>query len=127
MSDLSNYAENLLCTWFLTDNSATRPTSWYAALFTSAPSDAGGGVEVSGGGYARQAVSFGAPSSGQVSNDVLVEWTASGANFGNVVAVAVFDASSAGNMLFWKAISGQTVNDGMVARYEAGALTFRFD
>jgi hypothetical protein len=58
MAALSDHAEALLLDWLMTTGTATRPTNWYVALYTLAPSDSGGGTEVSGGGYARQAVIF---------------------------------------------------------------------
>ena len=59
MAALSDYAEKLLLDYSMTAGSVTRPTAWYVALYTSAPNDAGGGTEVSGGGYARKTVAFG--------------------------------------------------------------------
>ncbi len=47
MAALSDYAEKLLLDWSMTTGSATRPTAWYVALYTAAPSDSGGGTEVS--------------------------------------------------------------------------------
>ena len=55
MSSFSDYTENLVLNWLFTTNSATRPTAWFVGLFTAAPSDSGGGTEVSGSGYARVA------------------------------------------------------------------------
>ena len=54
----SNTFETTVLTWVFTTGSATRPTAWHIALYTSAPSDTGGGTEVSGGGYGRKAVTF---------------------------------------------------------------------
>ena len=42
MAALSDYAEKLVLDWLMTNGSATRPTAWYVALYTAAPSDAGG-------------------------------------------------------------------------------------
>ena len=53
MSSFSDYTENLVLTWLFTNSSATRPTAWYVGLFTAAPSDTGGGTEVTGNAYAR--------------------------------------------------------------------------
>jgi len=63
MSALSDYSEKLLLDWLMTTGSATRPTAWYVGLFTAAPSDSGGGTEVSGNGYSRQSVTFDAAAS----------------------------------------------------------------
>ena len=58
MSALSDHAENLILNFLMTSGTATRPTAWYVALYTVAPSDAGGGTEVSGNGYSRQTVAW---------------------------------------------------------------------
>ena len=58
MAALSDHAEKLLLDFLMTTGTATRPTNWYVALYTAAPSDSGGGTEVSGAGYARQSVAF---------------------------------------------------------------------
>ena len=53
---LSNTFETTTLKWLLTTDAVTRPTAWYVALYTAAPSDTGGGTEVSGGSYVRKAV-----------------------------------------------------------------------
>ena len=45
---LSDTFETTTLKWLLTADAVTRPTAWYIGLFTVAPSDAGGGTEVSG-------------------------------------------------------------------------------
>lgn len=104
MSAASDYMENASLKWALTANAVTRPTAWYAALFTTATTDAGGGTEVSGGSYARQSASF------TVTNDVAstnanVLFPTATADWGTVTHVAVYDALSGGNMLFHGAAS----------------------
>ena len=126
MSALSDYSEKLLLDWLMTSGAATRPTSWFVALYTAAPSDSGGGTEVSTGGYTRKSVSFNAASTpgGATSNSGLVTWTASGAAYGTITHVAIFDASTGGNMLWQGALtSSRTVNDGDTIQFAAGALT----
>lgn len=54
----SDYSEDLVLDWLLTNAAATRPTAWYVSLYTVAPTDSGGGTEVSGGSYTRTAVTF---------------------------------------------------------------------
>lgn len=126
MSALSDYAEKLVLDWLMTTGTATRPTSWFVALYTAAPSDSGGGTEVTGGGYSRKSVTFNAASSpgGTTSNSGIVSWTASGANYGTVTHVGIFDASTAGNLLWQGALSAsKTVNDGDTLQFAAGNLT----
>ena len=90
----------------------TQPAGQYLALFSVAPTDAGGGTELSGSGYARQSITFGASSGGVASNTNTVTFTASGGDWSAAVAAAIFDASTAGNMLEWNAITSVTVLDG---------------
>ena len=125
MAALSDYAEKLLLDWSMTTGSATRPTAWYVALYTSAPTDAGGGTEVSGGGYARKAVTFAAATSGAgtTSNTGDVTWTASGADFGTVVAIGIFDAASSGNLLWHgNMTASKTIADGDTLEFSAGNI-----
>jgi hypothetical protein len=125
MSQLSDHAEALILNWFLTNGAATRPTAWYLALFTAAPNDAGGGTEVSGAGYSRQSVTFGAASSpgGTAANTNTATFTASGGSFGTVTHCAVFDASSGGNMLFYGALpQPETINNTNELRFPIGEI-----
>lgn len=126
MSALSDYSEKLVLDWLMTTGAATRPTAWFVALYTAAPSDTGGGTEVSLGGYTRKSVTFNAASSpgGTTSNSGIVTWTASGAAFGTVTHVGIFDASTAGNLLWQGSLSAsKTVNDGDTIQFAAGNLT----
>lgn len=99
---MSDYLENKLLDHSLGKAAYTMPTN-YLALFTAAPSDAGGGTEVSGGSYARQNVStaMNSAASGQATTGSLVAFPDATANWGTVLAWATFDASTAGNMLWW--------------------------
>ena len=121
MSALSDHSENLLLNWLMTSGTATRPTAWYLALFTAAPNDAGGGTEVSTGGYGRQTIAFSAASSGATSNSADVSFTASGANYGTVTHIGIFDASSGGNLLWHGAMTAsKTVEDGDTITFASG-------
>jgi len=125
MAALSDHAEALLLDWLMTNGTATRPTAWYVGLFTAAPSDAGGGTEVSTGGYARQSVTFDAASSpgGTTSNSGAVTFTASGGSYGTVTHIGIFDASTSGNLLWHGALTAsKTVGDGDTLEFSAGNI-----
>lgn len=125
MAALSDHAEALLLDYLMTTDAVTRPTNWYVALFTSAPSDSGGGTEVSTGGYARQSVTFASATSpgGTTSNSGAVSFTASGASYGTVTHVGIFDASTAGNLLWHGAMTAsKTVEDGDTLEFSAGNI-----
>tara|TARA_S200002703_G_scaffold2711_3_gene4183 strand:- start:10 stop:402 length:393 start_codon:yes stop_codon:yes gene_type:complete len=125
MSALSDHAENLILNFLMTSGTATRPTAWYVALYTVAPSDSGGGTEVSGNGYSRQAVAWDTATGtgGTTDNTGAISFTASGGNFGTIVAIGIHDASSGGNLLWHGALStNKTVNDGDTLEFAAGAI-----
>lgn len=124
MSALSDHAETLIANFIANAQTATRPTAWHLAIFTAAPSDAGGGTELSGNGYARQAITFGAASSGVTSNTSTHTFTASGGNWGACTHFGIFDASSAGNLLWHGALTAsRTINDGESLTVAAAAFT----
>ena len=125
MAALSDHAEKLLLDWLMTNGTATRPTDWYVALFTAAPSDSGGGTEVSGGGYSRQSATFDAASSpgGTTSNTNEITFTASGAAFGTVTHIGIFDASTSGNLLWHGSLSAsKVIADGDALVFSAGNI-----
>ena len=127
MSSFTDHTESLVLTWLLTNGTATRPTAWYVGLFTAAPSDTGGGTEVTGSGYARVAtgtMTISGTSPTTATNAAAIEFAAaSGGNWGAVGWAAIFDASTSGNMIAWAALStARTINDGDVLRIPAGDL-----
>jgi hypothetical protein len=122
MSALSDHAENLLLDWLMTNGAASRPTTWYVALFTAAPNDTGGGTEVSTGGYARQSTTF-TVTGDTASNSALIEFTAGGASFGTVTHIGIFDALTTGNLLWHGAMTAsKLVEDGDKLEFSVGNI-----
>lgn len=101
MMNKSDYLRNALLNHTLRGVAFTAPSAWFVALFNVAPTSAGGGSEVSGGGYTRLAVTFSVPASGHSSNTLALNFPTPTADWGDVPAAALFDASSAGNMLYF--------------------------
>ena len=123
----SNTFETTVLTWVFTTSSATRPTAWYIALYTASPSDPGGGTEVTGGGYARQAVTF-TVSGNTASNTAAIEWPVATAGYGTVTDVGVFDAASGGNLIAYAALTtSKAIDTGDVFRLPAGDLDVTLD
>lgn len=121
MSFSNTYETNVL-TWTFTSSAVTRPTAWYIGLFTAAPGEAGGGTEVSGGSYAREAVTF-TVSGDTASNSANIEFTAATASWGTITHIAVFDASSGGTQIAYAALTTSKVIDtGDILRISAGDL-----
>jgi hypothetical protein len=128
MSAKSDYLETALFNHVLRNIAMVSPTTVYAALFTVAPTDAGGGTEVAGNAYVREPITFGAPvagPSGTCSNSVAVNFpTASGGNWGTIVAMGIFDALTNGNLLYYGNLaSNKTVSNGDQLSFAIAALT----
>jgi hypothetical protein len=124
----TNFLELELLDHVFRNSAYTPPAAVYAALFTAAPGETGGGTEVSGGTYAREAITFGAAADGEVTNSAEVDFGTATANWGTISHVGIFDASSAGNMLAYGALaSNKTVNNGDSFSFAIGTLTVALD
>lgn len=122
MAALSDYLEDALLNHVLRNVAYTSPTTVYVALFSTDPTDAGSGTEVSGGSYARQAATFGAPSGGASSNSAQIDFTDMPAE--TVTHVGIFDASTSGNLLFHGSLTAsKTTNAGDTLTISASDLT----
>lgn len=124
----SDYLENALLNATLRGVAYTAPTTVYVALFTSDPTDAATGTEVAGGAYARQSITFNAPTAGSTSNSADVLFPIATAAWGTITYLAVFDAATGGNMLY----SGQLTTAKTIAtddqlKLAAGNVTVTLD
>lgn len=133
MAGKSDYLENKMLDHRLGRPDYTRPATVYIALFTAAPTDAGGGTEVTGGSYARAAVTnnatnFPAASGGAKSNGTAIAFPTATGNWGTVVAFGIFDASSGGNLMDWGDITpNRAINTGATASFAIGDLDITED
>ena len=127
MSSFTDYTENLALTYLFTTGAATRPTAWYVGLFTAAPSDTGGGTEVSGSAYARVVTGTisGSGTATTFTNAAAIEFAAaSGGNWGTIGWAGIFDASTGGTLLAWAPLTtSKAINDGDIFRIPASSLT----
>ena len=124
MAEFSNYLENALINAVLRNTSYTSPTTVYVSLYTSDPTDADTGTEVSGGSYARTAVTFGAPSNGVSTNSADVTFPTATAGWGTVTHIGIHDASTAGNLLFHTPLdTSKTIDSGDIFKISSGNLS----
>lgn len=129
MAGMSDYLELEILDHILGVGSYTAPTP-YVALFTAAPSDAGGGTEVSGGSYARVNASsaFSAAASGASANTSPITFPTATASWGTVTHVGIYDASTSGNLLCWAALdASKVVGSGDVLAFSTGDLEITLD
>ena len=147
--NLTDVAENLLIDFLfrrqplgLGGSSSLGPSSLFVGLLASVPGDAGAAAEVVGGGYARAQIACSleawsgtqgpgsttasAGASGMTSNNAPVTFPAPTANWGTVVAYAVFDAATGGTRIFSAPLTApRTIvagDDG--PQFQAAGLTF---
>jgi hypothetical protein len=124
MAEMSNFLETSLINAVLRNTSYTSPTTTYLALYTSDPTDADTGTEITGGSYVRQAITFGAPSNGTSTNSAAVEFPQATADWGVITYVGIRDAVTSGNLLFHTALdASKTINNGDVFKITAGNLS----
>ena len=125
MAGFTDYLEDKVLEHVFGGNAYSAPSTLYVALYTVAPTDTGGGTEVSGGAYARQTAAFTVSGTNptQASNSAAIEYPTATANYGTVVAVGIFDASSSGNLLAYANLTAsKVVSTGDVFRFNAGDL-----
>lgn len=125
----SNYLETELLDHVFTNSAYTAPSTLYLALHTASPAEDGSGTEVSTSGtaYAREAVTF-TVSGNTATTDAAVEYATATANFGTVSHVGIWDASTAGNLIAYAALTtSKTIETGDVFRVPAGDLDITLD
>jgi hypothetical protein len=124
MAEISNYLENALINGTIRGTTYTAPTTVYVALFTSDPTDAGTGTQVSGGSYARQSVTFAAPSNGASASNADVTFPQATGNWGTVGWIGIYDALTGGNLLYHTALdAAKTIETGDIFKIASGSLT----
>ena len=128
--DISTFLANEMLDHILDGASFTQPSAAYLALYTTMP-NAGdtGGVEVSGGSYARVtchgAAKWDAPhaTGGYTANTATETFPVASANWGTVVGMGIRSANTAGNLYFFKTLTAsKTVYSGDTFRFSAGAI-----
>lgn len=124
MAEMSNYLENALINATLRNTSYTSPATVYVGLYTSDPTDANTGTEVSGGSYARTAVTMGSPTDGVSTNSAAVEFPQASGSWGTVGWIGILDASSSGNLLYHTALdTSKTISSGDIFKIAIGGLS----
>jgi hypothetical protein len=126
MAEMSNFLEDALINATLRNTTYTSVATVYVSLWTSDPTDAGSGTEVStsGTGYARTAVTFGAPSNGVTTNSADVTFPTATASWGVVGWIGINDNSTGGNLLYHTALdTAKTIDTGDIFKISSGNLS----
>jgi hypothetical protein len=127
----SNYLEEAILNWMKGTTFPAAPTNVYIALYTSDPTDADSGTEVTGGSYARATFAVGDWSSitqpggaATISNDVAIAFPTATDNWGTVTHFGVRSASSGGNLFYHGSLSTPRtiLNGDPTPTFASGAL-----
>lgn len=121
----SDYLSNKFIDLWFRNQAFTFPANAFFALFTVAPNNAGGGTEVNGASYSRVSTPFslagfsgtqGAGTTvastgtgGVITNNFSLAFPQPAEPWGTILAEGVYDALSAGNLLFWNTIASRSV------------------
>jgi hypothetical protein len=124
MAEMSNFLENALINATLRNTSYTSPATVYVALYTSDPTDANTGTEVSGGSYARTSVTFAAPSNGVSLSNADCTFPQATGNWGTIGWIGLMDALTSGNLLYHTALdTTKTIESGDIFKIASGSLS----
>lgn len=144
MAAMSDYLENKIIDWFFRGQTFTPPAGLHVGLLTAAPSDTGGGTEVSGNNYSRvnlapsltnwagtQAAGSTVASTGNTgttSNNSAINFPTPSGSWGAVTHFGIWDAATAGNLLYYAALTiPKTIAQNDVVSFAAAALTVQID
>lgn len=141
MAGKSAALEDAVLNWMKGTTFTAANATTYVALFTTNPTadDGTGAVEVSGGAYARQAItsssgwsaiSGSGVSPHQISNAGVITFPTPTANWGAVIGIGIYNVVSGTvttGLLWWNSITSQTINTGVVASFAIGALVITDD
>jgi len=126
----SDYTENKVLEHAVGKTAFALPTA-YVALYTVAPTDAGGGTEVTGGGYVRvqtTGATWSTAASGAITNTNAVVWPQATGDWGTIVAVGLHDALTAGNLLAWATVdTAKQIQTGQTASFASGDIDITLD
>lgn len=129
-----NYLSNKTLNEVLGAAAFAAPVTHYVRLYTAAPTSAGGGTEVATSDWSNYApvsltnntTNWPTTTTQVKANGVAVDFGTAvipGANV-TVVAFAIWDAASAGNLLYWGTLgASKIIQNGSPASFPAGLLT----
>ena len=129
MAAASDYLENKLLDHALATTPFTAPAAVYVGLHTGSPLDDNSGAnEISGGSYVRKAAVFADAVAGSAATNVTITFDAATANWGTITHISLYDASTAGNLLFHGAVTtSKTIETGDTFQISSGNLTISLD
>ncbi|MCR8656927.1 phage tail fiber protein [Paenibacillus endoradicis] len=136
---VSNYLADKLLNGVFRGQAYTFPATVYIALYTSNPTAADTGSEVSGGGYVRKSVTFSAPVTENaeiyhpgigalvtvprrtIKSSAEIVFPVATANWNLITHVAIRDALTGGNLLYYGAVTNpKTISVSDIIKFPVG-------
>ena len=137
MAGFTNYLEDKVINHLFGGTAFTAPTTWYAGLLTAAPTDSTAGTEVSGGSYARQAISWTVTGSGtaQAASSGALTFPTATTDWGTATHCGVYDALTSGNLVAYETLTQsdfstanpKIINSGDIFKIDTGNLKVQLD
>lgn len=123
MAAISTSLTHKLFNLVLRNQPYTPPTQIWIALYTSDPGDDDRGTEVSGGGYQRVAVTFGAPANRKISNSNTVEFPEATGSWGTITHIGLRTAQTGGELLYYGPLTSPvTLGPGQQLIFKPGSI-----
>lgn len=124
MAEMSNFLENALINATLRNTAFASPAVVYVALYSTDPTDADTGTEISGTPYSRQAVTFVAPTNGVTTNNADVTFPQATSSWGTVGWIGLRSALTGGNLLYHTPLDvAKTIDTGDIFKIATGSLS----
>jgi hypothetical protein len=126
-------AQQVLNYWFTAPASpAAKPTTVYVALCTNTVTTTTACTEPSGNGYARVAVTASTGNwpitANSVANGAVITFPAATGSWGTITYFQIYDASTAGNPLWYGALtSSQTISSGATPSFAISSLSVQLN
>ena len=129
MPGASNYLENAVLNHVLRATTYTAPSSVWIGLHTgTGPDETGNVFEVAGNNYTRTGAFFGASTTGGATNTGVITFPTPSATWGIVTSWGLFDAATAGNLLYLGALNNsKTINVDDSVTFQSGSLGIYLD
>ncbi|WP_051324003.1 phage tail fiber protein [Candidatus Solirubrobacter pratensis] len=126
-NNLTNFTETELLKWLLNLTPAYTPGATKLALYTVTPGEAGGGTEVSGGSYVRQSITWGAVTSGTVSNSADITFPSATADWGTITGIGIWDNGGTNMLWYGPLTAAKTIATGEIFKVLSANLTVSLD
>lgn len=130
---MSNYLANKLLNFMFNGAAFTPPATLYISLHTATLTAAGAGTEVSGGDYARQAITpnvtnFPTTTTREIKNAIAVGYPVAAAPWGTTIFFGIWDALSGGNLLWYGEVDpSKTIGIGDALSIPINLLKFQLN